>query len=112
MKLFKWLRKQYEKRLPYKIVDVTLDDLDKYIGGYHPIICGSPHLQQEVIYRLLSIPGTGDLGAKSSFKRGRILVLWGEYLTDWQVHYAKRNDTFKTWLRVVESDPVDVDDLI
>lgn len=112
MKLFKWLQKQYEKTLPYKIIDVTLDDLDKYVGGYHPIICGSPRLQQEVIDRLLSIPGTYDLGSKSSFKRGRILVLWSESLTDWTVYYAKRNDNFKTWLRVVESDPVEVDDLI
>lgn len=112
MKLIKWLRKQYEKRLPYKIIDVTLDELLTYVGtGKYPILCERDE-KRRIVEHLLTHPEAIDEEDTLTYRNDRMVIIWGHLIGGWPTAWCKDDEELSTWLRVVDPHAVNVDDLI
>lgn len=114
MNLFKWLKKQYEKLLPYKIVDVAPEELSQYLGGIHPIVCQSKHDRQKLTDLLRSRPDVSDWGISDLYLDRELLVIWHYSITDLPKRFCKRTENCNVWLRVNLDDwsAPNIDDLI
>lgn len=113
MNLFKWLFKKREENLPYKLIDVTLDELGSYVGhGRYIVLCEQAE-KASVIDYLLGQPFARDVGAYEALYETHLIVIWGRLIGGWRRDSAETADEFPCWLRVVESkSAVKIDDLI
>lgn len=103
MKLFKWLQKQYEKTLPYKIIDVTLDELLDYLSGSYPIICSQKQWSEVFAFLKPHVP-------IHLCRMDEQLFLTCHMLTSFPDAYCRR---YHRWLRIVDiKETTYIDDLI
>lgn len=113
MGLFDWLRKKREDRLPYKIIDVTFDDLSSYVGrGYYVVLC-SQEEKARVIDLLLESREAKPVDIDRALSDDHVIIIWGHLISCLRLQTAKRGGDFHVWLRPVEPKiSVSVDDLI
>ena len=112
MGLFKWLQKQYEKTLPYKVIDVTPDELLDYVGKGTYVVSCRQNEKAEIIDWLLASSDADD-DTSSVLRKDRSIVIWRDTITDWNTDLLKRDKDFSTWLRVVRPKRLPrIDDLI
>lgn len=113
MGLFDWLRKKREDRLPYKIIDVTFDELSSYVGhGYYVVLC-SQEEKARVIELLLESRDAKPVDIGCALRDDNVIIIWGHLISCLRLQTAKHSGDFHVWLRPVEPKiSVSVDDLI
>lgn len=113
MNLFKWLFKKREENLPYKIIDVTFDELSSYVGhGYYVVLCSQKE-KARVIDLLLESRDAKPVDIGWAIRDDHVIIIWGHLISSLRLQTAKRSGDFHVWLRPVEPKiSVSVDDLI
>ena len=112
MKLFDWLRKKREDRLPYKIIDVTPEELLAYVGkGRYPVLCQQKD-KQRTIDHLLTAKGAFMESECDVMRKTHMIIIWGSLIGGWRRDWCMRSEDTSVWLRVVEPRYANVDDLI
>ena len=112
MKLFKRLRKQFEKLLPYRIIDVTPDELLTYVGkGKDPVLCKQKD-KQRIIGHLLTAQRAFLEWDSDVMRRNNMVIIWDNLIGGWPTAWCMFEKEYSVWLRVVNPSYTGVDDLI